>query len=74
MSWTLNSLKGGYIGDYVGDRTNIGVMKGDTGIQTIAQIIFSTFDFLPPCPKLSRPHAELNSEFHWQSAKANAGI
>ena len=28
MSYSLNSLKGGYIGDYVG--TTIGVIKGDT--------------------------------------------
>ena len=28
MSCSLNSLKGGYIGDYTG--TTIGVLKGDT--------------------------------------------
>ena len=28
MSYSLNSLKGGYIGDYIG--TTIGVIKGDT--------------------------------------------
>ena len=29
MSYSLNSLKGGYIGDYIG--TTMGVIKGDTG-------------------------------------------
>ena len=28
MSYSLNSLKGGYIGDYIG--TTMGVIKGDT--------------------------------------------
>ena len=28
MSYSLNSLKGGYIGDYIG--TTVGVIKGDT--------------------------------------------
>ena len=28
MSYSLNSLKGGYIGDYIG--STIGVIKGDT--------------------------------------------
>ena len=31
MSYSLNSLKGGYIGDYIGFiKTTIGFIKGDT--------------------------------------------
>ena len=39
MSYSLNSLKGGYIGDYIG--TTIGVIKGDTRSLDYGSYVFS---------------------------------
>ena len=48
MSYSLNSLKGGYIGGYI--RTTIGLIKGDT--RSLDYSSYTTLHPLPLKPKL----------------------
>ena len=53
MSYSLNSLKGGYIGDYMG--TTIGVIKGDTrSLDSSSHVVQSPLVVSNPEPNIRK--------------------